>query len=436
MGYIIGERIEAEGATMHRSASLAVIVSAVILFHSPVTALADGNELTAAGLLDKYRETLDQVSTVYAIEAVTDETIEFAGKTQRTRYVYHSRVDHDRIDAAHEMYRTEGHADLPSSPQYRNRAIINERGEGIFYYGRGPGPVPDEVLFYTEGAKEVRYARGQMGSGRALDGYLANDSIQCTRLLEQSASLSVARKTEEVDGFPCYVLSAITDHGHYTLWLDPSHGYLPRRVSVKKRSDDVFDDKPLTTISRLSEVDFSMENVEIERKGQFFVPVSCDITEVWRGEDGSVVQTARARHKRTSVDLSPDFESLRAFEPDIPDGTRVSHQDFVEYGMTFEWQAGHVVPSFDDLDLEGMDLIAGELKASGELAQVAPLPRREGDGQSASEDTGEEHPELEQTRWRVSWLGSLWPLCTIITVLLLIAAAAVYIIRRRASRAR
>jgi hypothetical protein len=338
----------------------AFVMSVVLLLHSLVG--GSENQLTADDVLRECAATLASISRRFAIEAESWATSERNyGKTGHGMTQYYYRRDGSRLDIERISYPLNADGKPSTSPSFRNRAIINSEGQAISYFGAGA--TPKEVLFTADGTKEIGYTQAQMQASESLDGNLARDQVSFVELFPQARELKLHPLTEDIRGSQCYLLEALTDHGAYKVWLDPAYGYLPRKAIVRKRGSDVFDHKPLTE-TYLSEVDFVLDAVEIQRVDGRFVPVACELEETWRRRDGRV-QTTRTTHKRTHIDFEPDFEAMGAFKPDIPNGTRVNYQDFMQTGLAYEWMNGKIVPAVDDSALTDIDTFLDDVKQEG-----------------------------------------------------------------------
>ena len=337
--------------------SLGFVISFILLSHGLV--LGGEIQLTAHQVLNEYVATMSRVPVRFAVEMESSSTVEsnFEEKRQEmTRYRY--RRDGDRLDVDRSLYGLDAEGKALTVPKYRTRAMIDGEGHAIAYYGATTAPT--EVLFTADGRKELGYTRAQLGSAGALDGYLANDQVGLVELLRQAKDLRLHPSKETVQGVECYLLEASTDHGTYKVWLDPSHGYLPRKAIVQKRGGDVFDHKPLTE-TPLLEADFILSAVEIQQVDGRLVPVACETEETWRLRDGRS-QTMHTAHKRARIDFDPDFQAMGAFTPDIPNGTRVNYQDYTETGLAYQWMDGKLVPLVDDADIKDMDIFTNSVK--------------------------------------------------------------------------
>lgn len=309
-------------------------------------------------ILQKFQKSMSLLPKKFAIEAIS--YVEMEGDSselekQKVRFNYYG--DDNLLDVGYKIFAAED--EQMASPVYHNRAIIDNENRSISY--RGQKATPSEVLLFGDGAKRIRYTRAQLAGGESLDGYFARDQVNIVELLN-SSELHFHDNSEMIDGFECYAVEASTDHGQYTVWLDPQSGYLPRKVVAKKTGKDIFGHQPLSNSSlSISEVSYIMDSVVIKELNGIFIPIACSMIETFHYPNGTK-STITTRHERTKVDLNPDFESLGAFKPDIPDGTKVIHQDTVEAGIEFEWYQGKLVSHVEDWYLDELDAVKSDLK--------------------------------------------------------------------------
>jgi hypothetical protein len=145
---------------------------------------------------------------------------------------------------------------------------------------------------------------------------------------------------------PCYVVEAETPHGHYTVWLDPAHGFqMAKAILLRRPGHQRGAHYTLTAGERdLSTVD----EVRFAKDGGVWVPVEA----TWRldntfatGESNS----SRGQLRVTKFLLKPDRAALGSFRlDDVRNGARV-----VIVGATnasggliqYEWRDGKVLDS-------------------------------------------------------------------------------------------
>ena len=89
---------------------------------------------------------------------------------------------------------------------------------------------------------------------------------------------------------------------------------------------------------------YTLDSIEIVRIDGLFVPTTCRKvakTTYSNGKSREVVFD----HERLEIDLDPDFEALKAFVPDIPEGTQVYFTTEEQAVGLYKWSNGRVVPA-------------------------------------------------------------------------------------------
>jgi len=352
----------------------------VILFVSMIFGKADGlcaQEIQndAQKIFEQFNNTMSTLPKVFAIEAESNVEMEgtLAGMRKQRQWAQFKYFgDSGQLDVGYTNFDIDDKGEYAPDTMYNNRAIINKTGQMFVYFGKDV--TPKEVVYTEHGEDKVPFIRAQLAGGEALDGFLDRDQMSIVELLSKAEDLRLRKDLEVVDGFKCYVLEGTTNHGKYAIWLDPESGYLPRKATIKKTGDDIFDHIPLSQIllpdlPSISEVSFVMDSVQIENINGVSVPVGCHTTEVRQYANGKTV-TTNVEHKRTNVNLSPDFESLGAFRPDIPDGTIINNQDFVDTGIKFEWRNGEVVTHIGNSYLRAVDAVVADMKSANVVKAV------------------------------------------------------------------
>jgi len=355
-------------STIKAAREVSVVLSALLLLSAH--ALGQPAQAVVGNILEKYQSSLSKMS-VYAVEGECKASARTsAGREGTTLARFRHFRDGDSIDVRRDVFDVDAQGEPSARPRDYSRAVINREDEGIIYYGHER--VPESIIYTTKGHTESGYARAQMGGGEALEGYFASDQVQITDLMKEALSIDLQPDIEKVDGFDCYVVDVVTkDHGSYKLYIDPEHGYLPRRVEVRKSGDDIWDHTPLSDIAWMSDVDCVIEIAQIEEIDGTFVPTSFRVKEIWRNGD-TIVQTVEMDHEITGIDFHPDFETLGAFEVDLPDGIKVNHQDFVTSGLGFEWRDGKVVAAMNEVDLRAMDDMVEQIRVEDQKEPDTP----------------------------------------------------------------
>ena len=166
----------------------------------------------------------------------------------------------------------------------------------------------------------------------------ADDSRVDVLLSVEGSSVTLRREPEIVRGVQCLVVDGASTSGRYTLWLDPKRGHNLVRAEAEKKQGDVVFGRKLDKGSRVLHV---VDVLRIEKVDGEWVPVETEeqVTRVFP-QSPTPAQRGHLRHKHTSVQLRPDFDAVRAFEPDdVRDGTLV-----YSGGKRSVWRSGKLEP--------------------------------------------------------------------------------------------
>ena len=326
----------------------------------PTLAVADANQvnMTSHELVSAYERSLERTPTLL-FKTVTDEVWlgDFPSMFPvRTTSSAEYRRDGNRIDTVvqRKVYRdtdalvplgdqqtrvifTDGNTIRysTSSLDHRNQVLVSGQSDSMF--ARQSQSVLDEALILT----------GEMVPGNSFHSMIA--------VLKMSNSTKVRKQMEVVDGRRTYVLEAQTPYGHHTLWLDPDHGFYPKRIVIEKQPGDLMDDKPLAMTADqsrayhdpfypdapLKQFRITVAPITVEAVDGLYFPTSATIEIVRTYTDGREV-TARITYECNHIDLKPDFEAIGAFRLDVPDGIPVFFMDDprADAGIRYEWRDG------------------------------------------------------------------------------------------------
>jgi len=268
--------------------------------------------------------------------------------------------------------------------------------------------------------------------GKSLDGYIWGDEGKpiWDILNDVSSVLQLRPSMEEVDGQDTYVLEGDTKYGHYSLWIDPNCGFNARRIIVRKRGDDLFRGKPVSSprpklppgamATRpqvpYNEVLYVLDSISIAKFNGLFVPVSAVATTTYEYVNGEKVQF-KQEYKRTSVDLNPDFAKIPdAFNLLVRDGSDV--YDWEMPAADLEWFNGKVVAKVDESYLTMIDDTVMEIKKKTDstrsvVKQEEEISEDHADLQIIAEETPLDDQEAELdvlSKTRISPLLLLIPI--------------------------
>jgi hypothetical protein len=169
--------------------------------------------------------------------------------------------------------------------------------------------------------------------GEYLMGYFTGNSKRIDVVLHSAKSLRVRDNQDVIGGISCHVIEGQTEYNHYTIWIDPRHGYNIARAEIRQ-------EKHKRNGNYLPDWYRVLENVRFEQINGVWVPMEADITEDENWPNGDF-RRLKEHHKRIQVLLNPDHEALGYFKTDdIENGTKV----YIAPSKTpYIWRDGRVV---------------------------------------------------------------------------------------------
>jgi len=292
-------------------------------------------------LIRKCAEYLESMPP-YAIHTVTQAQYTSG---VRNRLVYEQRWDGVRIDVTWKRYVINSDQ---MSLEYDKRGIwtgkqYQFRQQYFPPDGREPDPVqPSGSLDYALGKRLITSTYG----GAFLSGILLGDKKNVGQVLLESGKLAIKEQMESVLGDECYVIEGRGPGGHYTIWIDPAHGFSVRKAKVEKKLGDLYGgtaigartvNKQRRFIGCLIELD----NVEIKEVAGRYVPVSGTLVHSLEYSDGTTKQI-RYSSRRSNIQFNPDFEAMGAFVMDgIRDGESVYIGEMTK--VRYVWSNGRFI---------------------------------------------------------------------------------------------
>ena len=324
----------------------------ILAFHISVfweVTKGDLENITARDILQKNLETIANRPPMMADGEVVDKVDRTAG-TIENKFISRIYLDNKQHDITRNKWKLE-------DDKWVNINEIRGIWDGSRYTGSlltmehtNPfGRRPDHLsVTYSDRSTKYTVGWGTWAFGLGLtagDGHFAKP-------LSESETLRLRPEMEQVDGFECYVLEGDTRDYHYTVWIDPDHGYLHRKIIGEGHKTEKL-------VKRLLEV----TGVKIESFDG--IPMVTEATRHVFSEyiDGNTIDLT-AREKISNIVWNPDFEKEGAFKLDnIPNGTPVSYfaDNMNETGIKFHWQDGKIVANIDDLVVEQIDKMTEEI---------------------------------------------------------------------------
>lgn len=355
-----------------------VVIISMLCFN-----IAFAEQITPSQLLEKYKSNMEALKTHIIKSEQLGEVRDTAyGDTPKWhRETYEFRTDGKKIDL---IMNREMNLDSPDDkvfPEYisQKRSIWDDKKWIECNYGVAANVKTNGFVSNEEHQKNIFVSVGYGGS--TLDGTFFGDLKRIEIVLSQASEISLRPKIEAINGSDCYVIDAITPNGKYNLWIDPEHGYNIAKAKVQKVNNDLLGGKPVNYVSAAKkkakfdgiktetrkEFLLSLDKVEFQKVNDVWVPMEATIQYTSKYMDGRVI-TEQNHHKRTFVDLDPDFNAVNAFVPDIPDGTPMGLHGGA--GIGFEWLQGKMVPNIDKFVIAELDRMAEEIMAENSNTTV------------------------------------------------------------------
>ena len=251
------------------------------------------------------------------------------------------RRDQDRLQLLGESRSLdeEGHV-IPDDSLQIGRLYTKEMGYEVM--GNLGKPI-DFVYAIRNSDSQRKLWREQPDYGAALEGQVPGGQHKdVAQLLAESADLSVRDASEEVEGVSCRVVEGSTPFGKVTAWIAPSLGHNAMKYVIVKKGKDLYDDQAVAD-QGIREWVMELDAVKVADVGGVPVPVSGRLTLAIRMSDGKEDKMVY-RYSRKDIVLNPDFESMGAFQPKFPEGTRINLPGLVG---RFEWRHNTIVHAAD-----------------------------------------------------------------------------------------
>jgi len=203
--------------------------------------------------------------------------------------------------------------------------------------------------------------------------YLWNDPDRVDVSMREAGPALRLREKMEPAGLvpsPCYVLEARTSKGHYTLWLDPAHGYQMAKAELRQSPGDL-----VGTYRLKGNVLSLVRRVRFEQVEGIWVPMEAEKFSHHDAAAGG--GTSEWHFKLTEFILNPDHNRLGSFVPDdIREGAAVSYQAApgdrrVIHGV---WRQGQIVGTDGSLIKDVMKDVTGGKQEMQEEVPIQGVP--------------------------------------------------------------
>ena len=335
-----------------------IVATTVLLFGAPAK---PAERITAFDVLDKFAATQQKLSSLsIQFEDSYASTVKLPGRKPSAEI---HRAGLFRFDRTRYAVMDRSWGDIDPSGKFIQKEDSGLRsdlwdGERFVQYSCGRTNLGLVFLRRTEDPGRVQrtFSRSNAAS---LMGYFHGSDNRIDSEFRTAKSISLRESLEDVAGSRCYVIDAVTDHGTYTVWIDPQHGYNIAKGEVHrtwKRKDLIYDHGPMM---KGDEILSSLANVRFEKIGDVWVPMEADI-QTTRNMPRGYYSRFKQHHKRTEVIVDPDHDKLRSFIPDhIKDGAKV-YIVGIPHSVNYTWKKGELIPNIDDGKNKGQVPMSGK----------------------------------------------------------------------------
>lgn len=352
------------------------------LYVATLPSLASEN-ISITNILDKYRETQDRLQSFIAKSENTMESTLSTNPGGTLSYkVSEFRTDGDRVDYRAHIWKPDTKDNLTPTENASYRSFIWD-SKSFFEHRRSIADTG--ISFITDNDSKKQNQVSVIYHGAPLMGIFFGDDQRIDHILQKASTISLRDKTENVAGSDCYIIDAETQHGSYTVWIDPKHGYNIAKAKLEKDEFDIaWNGKTINELDpqnanapiknrrgfgKRTRLSFSLQKVHFKKVGDLWAPMETDYQYKKFYEDGRVV-TVTNHHKRTEINLNPDFTAVGAFISDIPDGTSVYLESAP--GIKYIMQEGKPVPDVDKYMSGEIDRITDEIMAEDKVHSGLP----------------------------------------------------------------
>lgn len=333
--------------------NFSVLATFFFVVLSGVCVFGQDKDPNAAEVLCHYRKSL---SYLQSVSMKVDTKITQGANSDKPNYFETSiifRRGHERTEWIGQVSVFDNHLNVDPNRSYIIKEIMTgSRGLSVLNSINKP---PKRAMIsenYDEAQK--RFLDAPKYGGPLCGRIYGNSHKSVAELLSGDPNVYLRDERENINGVPCYVLEATTEHGKVTAWIAPDKGYSALKWSIHKTGDDLFNDRPISSKSWLAVFDA----VELQKVGDVFVTKDGNFTLTIKGTDGTT-RVASYKYETSDIQLNPDFDILGAFKIDLPDGTRVYMKEYP--GIRYVWKNGQIVPA-DEPTFDEIDKMVEELK--------------------------------------------------------------------------
>ena len=399
---------------------------------------AHAKQLSVTELIDRYAANQDKLKSFVAkAEAVsTNLRLPIDGPARETRGERHTEFRYEDSGSGLAVYYwwrdfIRGDDGI-LVPQDRWNTLLWDRKRSYDYY-RGPSLRVSNVTVisdedYIKNGIAVLYE-----GGSTILGILEGDLDRFDSILRQSNSISVRSELERVGLVDCYVIDSKSEHGTYTVWLDPQHGYGIAKAVVHKGPEDFRLGRPRSSFTRPTSDarSFFLENVQFENLQGVWVPMEADFHSVSKRQEGT--NDSHTHFKITEIAIDPNHAELQSFVLDVENGTEVRILEAP--GIKYKWQNGEIVADIDEHVIEAIDRSIDGVLVECQVPPGLATAKKTGAAPNEPSATADTRPErqadtVEAQRKVLSESDSFFVL-PLVLIGLLIVGVIVWLVFRR-----
>lgn len=221
-----------------------------------------------------------------------------------------------------------------------------------------------------------------------LFGYYYNAYQRVDTILRGAREISLREAMEPVNGVDCYVIEAETEYGHYTIWVDPEHGYnfAKVRIHISSAKGHRFRGKAFES----REAEYKLDVLRFGILKGAWIPMEGTWDYSSLGVPGARKITSKTCVVVREFVLEPDHEALGSFiREDVVDGTTgviMPHPQIERI-----WQDGSFVPKVDEHIVRLIDkMVTSLLEDQREHPGLIPVSDQDSLGAPVSSDANDE----------------------------------------------
>jgi len=303
-------------------------------------------KLSVSELLDRYAANQDKLKSFIVKTETISTYLKRDASTQeerKRRYIEDFRYkdsDSDLI-AYYSLKEFNLGEDGIWVPRESQRTFLWE-SKRYYQYHRAPVLDSSSVKIITSDENYTNPIRGitiLYTGAEPMLGLLFGDVERFDSIFKQTDTISVRNELERVGSVDCYVIDAKSEHGTYTVWLDPEHGYGIAKAELHKGPEDLIHGRPPSSYRDMESYKGKssfIENVRFKNIEGIWISVEADIRAVKNRQDST--SSWYHHYKITQIDVNPNHAELQSFVLNVQNGTRIRIID--EPRFEYIWDDG------------------------------------------------------------------------------------------------